>query len=81
MSHPTNDPTPGAFAAASSHEEAGSPPPPNEAVGAPKGNLKDALDHAGPTGYAPPQVRPLGTLPKATGMPTSSFPLPGNPVR
>jgi len=80
MSHPTNDPTNNAFAAASPHEDAGPPPPSNDAGGDPKGNPKDAPDHAGPTCYAPPQVRLLGTLPKATGMATS-FQLGDEPVR
>ncbi len=73
MSHPTND----TFAAASPHEAAGPPPPPNDAEGDPK----DALNHAGSTGYAPPQVRPLGTLPKATGMAMSVFELGQPPTR
>ena len=77
MSHPTNN----AFAAGALHEDASPPPPPNDAADAPKGNPKDALDHAGPTGYAPPQVRPLGTLPEATGMAMSVFELGQPPTR
>jgi hypothetical protein len=69
MSHPTND----TFAAASPHEANGPPPP--------EGAPNDALDHAGPTGYAPPQVRPLGTLPEATGMAMSVFELGQPPTR
>jgi hypothetical protein len=81
MSHPTNDPTPNAFAAASPHEDAGPPPSTNGAGGDPKGNPKDALDHARPTGYAPPRVRPMGTLPQATGMAMSVFELGQPPTR
>lgn len=72
MLHPTND----AFTAATHHEDAGPPPPSNDAEGNPKG----APDHAGPSGYAPPQVRLLGTLPEATGMATS-FQLGEPPTR